>query len=171
MARFQRRRLAPKRRKLVWARAIDSFASASNGAADLLLDFKTLYGVTGLPGYTVMRVRGKIQVAYGSGAISDISGVTCGMYVAPSDTVVANVARPVTTPNADWMYWEWLPIAQIQAQDPADTEKVTAYMIDNKSKRKIDELQDTLWFSYNVSVSAITVATLSYQFSVLLALP
>lgn len=166
------RRARSARRKLVWNHSVetDTTLGQTNGAVDILADFRTVMGITAnLPGCTIARVRGAVQYLYDPlVAATSLSGLFIGMVV---NEIGLASPRPLTNPNADWFYREWLPDAQPgQVIDPAAGAALASWQFDVKSMRKMQEVNQTIAFAWErtavPNLNALTVVT-----SVLIMLP
>jgi len=160
-----------RRRKLVWARTASTLAedgvTVAAGASDLqdlLASFQAGYGADVL-GSTVMRIRGAVSISQGTVANDIIA--TMGIGVFPETLAVAEM-HAFNNIHLDWMYWE--TVFASPANIPAsDFSQVHNHVLDVRSKRKLDELQDGLFWNFaNVSASSVNYRA---AFSVLLALP
>lgn len=137
------------RRKFIWARSTEATVSGTGTSVDLLADFRTNLGITAGPiGITVVRVRGAFQVAYDTAATFTAStGVMVGLVVASRNLAAANVPKAGTGPNEDWMWHQWYPIGLGLDKGATDDDTIMGYMLDIKAMRKIQEADQTLWFS------------------------
>lgn len=159
-----------QRRRKIWAAAQETFASSTDGAVDLLTDYRTDRGVLQAdPGMTIMRVVGRIQVQKATGTLTSQDGVLYGLVVDSSTRAVANVSRPGTSEHDDWMMWQWLPVAYGENVSPTDTDLITSYDVDVKARRRLEEVNDTLWFSW--AITGLNNAAVSITVRVLLLLP
>lgn len=166
---FRRPRSA--RRKLVWIHGLDTdLTTTTDGAIDILADFRTVMGITAnLPGVTIARIRGAVQYVYDPAvAATSLSGTFVGIVV---NEIGLASPRPLTNPNADWMYREWLPDAQPgQVIDPAAGAAMSSWLFDVKSMRKLQEVNQTLVFTWQ-RTSTPNLDELTVQTSTLVMLP
>ena len=151
---------AAKRRKLVWATS-STFLSAVPAApgvlTDLLASYRAAGGVT--QGCTVMRTCIDIVVTAATPALDD--SVFVGLIVA--DANAANAQYGPAEGFIDWALYRRLYVAKYGAG-------YAGYTIDLRSKRKIEELQQT-WY-INLAASATGHVTgVDFTARTLLALP
>jgi len=154
------------RRKLVWAQTTltdTAFAVGTNRTTDLLAGFVTAGGST--QGVTVMRIHAQYSFR------SDQTTIN-GSRLVQGFGIGNDGNDPVTAPFADWMlnFSSFVGAAGqlLTANSPNVGE------VDNRSKRKCDEVGDTLFHSMRFVVGAggtETTASYQAQFRVLLALP
>lgn len=150
--RSSRIRVSRPRRKFVWAHLLNDFgAAAPTGSIDILTDFRTIMGITAnLPGCTVVRIRGSVQMEFAAaGSFDHTSGFAHGIYV---DTVTSVAALPLGLPNEDWMFWEWSPVSRgYDAIGPTNTDRILSVPIDARAMRKVEEVQQTLFYVWEVT--------------------
>lgn len=165
------RRTRSARRKLVWVHSLDTdLATTTSGFFDCLTDFRTIMGVTAnLPGATIARIRATVQLIYDPAvAATSISGTMFGFIVG---TIGTAPPGPVASPNQDWMYRKWFSDAlPFQTIDPAAGAAMSSFEIDVKSMRKLEEVQQTLMFSW-VRTGVPNLDELTLSSSTLLMLP
>lgn len=164
-------RRSSSRRKFVWARSTEATASGTGTAVDLLADLRTNLGLLAGPlGITVVRVRGAFQVAYDTAATySAATGVMVGILVASRNLAAANVPKAGTGPNEDWMWHQWYPIGLGLDKGTTDDDTIMGYMLDVKASRKIQEADQTLWFT--IDSPDATAFTSMHKVSVGIKLP
>ena len=151
----------PQRRKLVWA----TFSFADNAITpntvsqhDLLGNLKVA-GASVL-GSTVMRIHGSF--AYAPAAVGD--SMNLGILVGQT----AETAPPIdpgTAVGDDWM----LNTVVFPTTSAAALDVSTPFQIDNRSKRKIEELNQVLWFVWKPTSAG--TSSLAGRFRTLIALP
>lgn len=171
MARSQRRRRSGTlpRRKLVWARTSTetTFATAAPFTpfqADLLAGFVARYGADPV-GCTVARIRGYLQVT----STVTLTPVVVGIRTGTEGEVAATDFNPMAAGEYnDWMAYEPL-LAGLAAREPFGD--VGARMVDIKSMRKLEELDETLFLYAGTDLAAAGTVQLAFNLSVLLMLP
>jgi len=185
MASSRRTRRGP-RRKLVWARFIsaNTFAiPAASGqnfgtpfVADILGNFKLVYGASPV-GVTIARVRGIIALPSAT-TVTAVAAMRFTLHVGdPRDVTAPGVADNAFADAAaydDYMMFE--PFVDYQSTaGPAGNvlagSDVGARMIDVRSSRKLEELDQTLIFKASGNSSVATSQTYWVDLSVLLMLP
>jgi len=114
-------------------------------------------------------VVGRIQYEKASGTLTSQDGITYGLVVDSLTRATANVSRPGTSEHDDWMMWSWLPISQLTAMASTDTDRIVSADVDVKSRRRLEEVNDTLWFAWQVS--GLLNAAVALEFRILLLLP
>jgi len=167
MARYVRSaRVTPQRRKLVWAQTTltdTAFAVTTNRTTDLLAGFIAAGGST--QGVTVMR----IHCAY-SFRSADVQ--VNGSRLVQGFCIGNDGNDPVTAPHSDWLTNVSHFVGRGHGLLTGGTPNVGE--IDVRSKRKCDEVGDTLFHSMKYILGAAGAEDdASYQghFRVLLALP
>jgi hypothetical protein len=133
---------------------------------DLLSPLK----VAGSPvlGVTVMRTH--LQLSMFS-AVAAGDAYNFGLIVDQVDSLVTNVANaatlldPVRVPEADWMWWEQAVAAPTYSDHGSNIIRR-----DVKSKRKVEELQQTYMLSVRIGTTGAT-PTLQVVARTLIALP
>jgi len=174
MARTSRSRFVstrPRRRRFTWARSTDdSGALAPTGAVDLLADYRTTLGLlANLPGTTVTRVWANIQVEYEPTTVFNyLSGIIHGVYV---DTLGSTAAIPAAFPGEDWLWWEYWPVSRgYDAIGGTNTDRIFSTQINTRSSRKLEEVQQTLFYVWSV-LGPVDTAQVFTSFSVGLKQP
>jgi hypothetical protein len=151
-----------ERRKLVWTTSVVANNTIANGvvtATDLLAGLEVA-GASVL-GITVMRIHAQFSTAFA--AVGD--RITAGIVVGSSaDT--GNQLDPAVLPDLDWM----LNRAVFPNSSGATVNAVEPWEIDLRSKRKMQELNQRLFFAWKPATSGGTTS-LSAQFRTLIALP
>jgi len=166
MARRVQRSVGSVRRKLVWAQTTltdTAFAVATNRTTDLLAGFVAAGGSS--QGVTVMR----IHCAY---SFRSADAQVNGSRLVQGFCIGNDGNDPTTAPHADWLLNKSHYVGQWHGLLAAGTPN--AGEIDNRSKRKCDEVGDTLFHSMKYVLGAAGAEDdCSYQghFRVLLALP
>ena len=149
-----------QRRKLVWATLDQSIAMGAQQVkiVDLLSQLE-LAGVSKL-GVTVMRVHGRLLFPTG---VTQKWEVAIG--VNPMTTVGTQLPNPNGDNDIDWMIFD----RPMQTFSGATVDADTSYTVDLKSRRKVDEMGQTL--TLNLWASAISAGTVEAFFRTLVALP
>jgi len=157
-----------KRSRYIWC-AFDEtpISAAASGSVDLLADAAAAYGA-GFIGVTVMRVIADVQWQFPANeALSSNDGMAIGIQV---DQVTGRL--PLTNSRDDWLFRRWVPMsvhANTLLTTTSDTDRICSLFIDSKSKRRIDEIGQTLIMSLEATGTA--VATANARGQVLLKLP
>ena len=169
---FSRMSGAP--RKMIWVRGESSFVLATAGSVDLLAPFRSLMGITAnLPGSTVVRLHMDGQVNYDPAgtAIVDLDGILVSII---REETTSPPPSPLVDLNADWMFWRWFPVTNQVNASRAFTagagNTVYSWHVDNKSMRKIEEPQETLWLSWANTAVAPVQSTMTVYWSLLVKL-
>lgn len=173
------RRAGGPRRKLVWARSFGQFNVAAGtgnqvpNVADLLANFEAIYGAQ-LIGTTIMRVRGIMGViptsAYPAAGQSFIRA-TINVDDAGYTQQTTDSAFSTTGTYKDYMLFEPFFVTGSSAPSGVSTD-LQQRVIDVRSRRKLDELNQSLYLQWHPSHSvaaSTTVAT--WDLSLLVALP
>lgn len=185
--RFSRRsnRRTSPRRKLVWARtpfsgqvtAAAAPATAAPTSIDALSVFETSLGASPI-GATVVRTRGVFQVS-SAGANTEVIQVRLTAHIADNNYIdrgpnANDNAFDQLSMNRDFFIYEpFLVVGDNQTPDFAGSDS-TSRLIDVKSSRKIEELNQTMVLEVHAFQPAGTeVVALSFtgDFSMLLMLP
>ena len=149
-------RVVPQRRKRVWARdAVEAVTPADQDifTRDLLSDFRTAMGISvNLPGFTIGPIKIKISIRFDISVVNQpqtqAEGYMVGLIV---DTIQGGPPDIFAEPNADWMWWSWYPltppddVSTVSTTVPANTRLVSSIEIDCGSKRKLEEVGQTLF--------------------------
>lgn len=157
------------RRKFVWNRAIGASGIGTVGV-DLLAPFRAQPGATHL-GATVMRIRGYVvpSDAFGTaGAAGNIGMRIDSWNEDPADTD----NQPILQPDEDWLAWlPWTTAANGGGNQLHVTwnQQASAWTVDIKSARKLEELNQTLWMFTDQPAGADR--DLYYNLSIGLKLP
>ena len=160
------------RRKLVWS-TVDTGLTVPLATGfqnlDLLTDLKV--GGASVLGSTIMRVH---LVFSPSSAVTANDGIYVGLGVFQQDDVGtftaatgANVVNANAQREVDWMMWEHRVATPTYGYESANNHIVW----DVKSRRRLEELQQTLVFSYAPQGVATVPATGLLTGRVLVALP
>lgn len=153
--RYVRRRGGGRRRKFEWVYSrFDFGAAATNGQVDMLSDFRTKMTIgANLPDTTVVRIRGCMTFSIASGQVlSYTSAITAGILVLPSTIPAAQIPKPDTDPWNDWLFWQKMSpfaVSATGASAALGNDWITDMPIDSKAMRKLKNIDDTLWFSWN----------------------
>ena len=153
-------------RRLVWSRSTQSSVAVTNAQYDLLTDFRTAgqYGAQPL-GTTITRVRGAIVLIPSA---PTPTGIVVGMVVEDRAAPAGQVPLPIDERHVDWMAWQPIPSV---GRDGV-TGSATSYEFDFRAQRKLDEVGQTLWMSWQEAVTSVTVTwNVTVFLSVLLKLP
>lgn len=178
---FSRRRgVSRPRRKLVWARATAPpflITAEANSVAsvpsrfDILSQFEASLGASTV-GVTVVRTRGLIAVTQPPEAQSVFGRFTMHVDedadfngVSANDSAFAEVAQ-----NRDYFMYEPFFAGPSETASSTDLSK---RLVDVKSSRKVDELNQTVFLDVSVTTAGIATETLELYFdlSLLLMLP
>lgn len=159
-------------RKLVWARTNLTWSplGGAHASNDLLATFRTQGGST--LGATVTRVRGTF--AYTSGGVGLVNSAIVGMYVDTVGLTAAGTADPFSATGEDWMQYDMIPVVPVGATLGTNTpavDPISAWAVDVRSQRKVEELQQTLYMCVHNLGAAADQFTITGSISVLLRLP
>jgi len=129
----------------------------------MLVDYVAELGTTRMPGVTVARIRGLIQLTTLAAASQ---GARCGAIVR-NQRPLAAVADdgPYNAQHDDW--FAWYPLRS----DPAGPGGVSHVVVDVKAMRKIEELKDELQWWIAADAANAASCTVHYDLSVGLLLP
>lgn len=174
MAGFRGRRRGPalrtQRRKLVWARArvtgsFNSGAPFTPFQDDLLAGFEARYGADPV-GLTLARVRGIITATHNTTTAGE--HITFGIRVGAEGEVPSTEFNPMTNGEyLDWLMYE--PLVAVNGTSAA--EAYTSRRVDVKAKRKLEELDQTLFLYAGSSTPATGLFGITANLSMLLMLP
>ncbi len=137
-------------------------------AVDLLADFRGLMGSTTV-GITVMSINFSQNGSVGTGTGDEGSAWHVGMYVDSRNAAVAELANPVDDPYEDWMWNTRYHLSR--AADSGWAYPDASGLQRVRSRRKIDELEQTLWFVASPVLGTATNLDYAAHLRVLLALP
>jgi len=163
----QRARMAPIRRKRVWARTRHTILDQTTNASleSLLADYRTDAGLTrNPPGVTVGGIRGRIAWEPSAYAAGQIDELAVGIVVAP-DTVEAVDLDPAAFLHLDWMLYERF------AFGGAAGAHVNEFVVNVRSQRKMEELNEDLFVVFTPAMGTPRTLDVTTQFSTLLILP
>jgi len=168
MRRAMRPRGTTQRRRRVWARHIGAsdiltLAGIVPGAIDLLATFRATAGTMTI-GLTVARIRVDLQITKTAGAGAGLGD--WGIQVANQAAEAVDI-DPSAGVHQDWMAWGALPFGVTVG---SSINYCNVDGTDVKSMRRIDEVDQTLWFCGNTNLAANTL-TVNVRTSVLLLLP
>lgn len=152
-------------RKFVWARVSETGSLAANTVDrdNLLETFETQYGAQPI-GCTVVRIRGIIYTSsVNNGQLFVAAAVVESEPPAPDTPVGAE--GPIQRAFADYMMYEPFITSGAAAGPQTD---VSARMIDVKSARKIDELDERL--SLYLQTPSGNTAAVSYHYTLSLGI-
>ena len=168
-ARSNQRRTGAVRRRMIWAREAQSFASGTV-AHDLLADFREDNGGGNLLGVTITRIRLNVHILWdGTPAVGN--WVYSGIYVDHQNHTAGEVSGPLSDQHEDWMAYNMLSRAGDGEVSVGTTGHLTHHVIDVKSQRKLDELGDTLWFVTTEGGTGLQATGMNIVSSVLVKLP
>jgi hypothetical protein len=142
--------LAPRtRRKRVWADyrtiTVTSTAAGVVGVDDLLTSYRTAGGST--QGVTIAAIYLNVSVA---GMVAGADFMAYGIYVDDRARLSTEVSQPEADPNEDWMINTVVRTHFTGAT--ADSMVNASWVI--RSKRRCDEIGQTLWLVHVPSVAA-----------------
>ena len=140
-------------------------------SVDLLSQWRVQMGLaSNLPGTTVVRIRGALQFNLTS-APGATSGVLLGIRKDSINDLGIGVGEvPSTAPHQDWMMFDWAPLTMGWAGGSIAGTDMFSYALDVKSKRRLDEPQETLGLWAEATRDADMFSAHGWV-SVLLALP
>lgn len=165
----------PKRR-LIWAENYNSVTISDDnqaGVGNLLSQFENALGAEML-GYTVTRILGEYSWWSSGGSQVDAVRFFHGGIRVGDDVTMDQVDEDVEdqavarAPYSDWMYRRVTPWVQTAGVEQQTQAFYNRQVIDIRSKRRIDELGQGLYFSWN---QANVNGGLSWSFRVLLMRP
>lgn len=160
----------------MWARS-NANTTFSAGApfvpfqADLLTNFAARYGADPL-GVTITRIRGIMGMYVGPpGTAIQLGRV--GIRVGAEGEVASTEFNPSTNGEyLDWMSFEpFYVIPAGTATDSVEGTNVCARVVDVKSSRKLEELDQSLFLYAGITGATIQAVTLFYDLSIGLMLP
>lgn len=159
-------------RKLVWARTNVTLQPLGglHAGVDLLDTFRSQGGSS--LGATVTRVRGAFS--YTPGGVALVNSALMGLYVDSVGLAPTDVADPFTVTGEDWMAWNYIPVVPLGATlgtNTPDVDPVNSWELDVRSQRKVEELQQTLYFVLHNFGGAADQFSITGSVSVLLRLP
>lgn len=150
-----------RRKPAHWIQVSNDLApSATTFAFDLLAAYRARVGITAGPVGTIVRTRGTIQslssACAATGVVED-QGYYAGILKESRTIAAANVPTPFSVPYADWMYREFIPLISpgttYQRVLAANT-FMLSHPIDVKAKRKLEDVDETLWFCLEATDSS-----------------
>ena len=160
------------RRKLVWAADVQTLAFTA-GAQVANIDLLTQLKVAGASvlGSTVMRTHVRIALSVGTVALGN--ELAWGLAVLPNNAVVAAgtavtaaIPTPIQNPELDWMMWDVRVASPTLGMDGTNM-----IMQDVKSKRRLEELDQTYVLSLLMVTAFSAAPTFVVSTRTLLALP
>lgn len=131
----------------MWVRHfVAASTTGQTNGSDLLSQFESDYGA-GLIGCTIVRIRG-IMWASAAAGVGTTNAFRFGARVASGAGL--DLSQPLPTAadmtndeNADWMLWE--PMAHVvSTAGGAPIDQLTGRVVDVKSSRKLEELNERL---------------------------
>jgi len=166
------------RRKLVWARTFNSGQTHTPGVTSTNINplafFESSYGANPI-GITIMAIRGNVMWTIDNSATAGERAMfRYGIRVKnDADTTAGDLFAAPGGSDADWMMWDGGALHTVNgaATGTAGEGGVYRAAINNRSRRRIDELGDTLVLSSQVANASVTPAVFFYDLSILIALP
>lgn len=143
-----------QKRKWQWAHHNEQFAAGTNAGVDLLNDYRTRRGIlSGDPGITISRVVGNLQFSVASPVTLDVaSGVVIGVLVESRLETSATIQKPLTEPNHDWMWREWVPFSHYNPMNSTVANAfIVSHPLDIQVSRKLEEIDESLWFAWEAT--------------------
>jgi len=160
-----------RRRQLVWARDKENIAilTGSTNIVDMLAPYRADGGDT--QGATVTRIIMRIRIGFTSvTAIPNADMPLMGIIKERKSLTVAAAPSLLTDQHIDWMYWGALFWRDEVTPAGALSHTLSmVYDLDLSGKRKLGEVDDTLWWMLLGSTAG--AAACAYTSSVLLMLP
>jgi len=165
------------RRKRVWCRRTTTLNPTASGAtgtvmADMLTPLEAA-GASHL-GITIGGIRFNIETIGTGTNTTTLTDFKLGFIIAPSTVTTANDYSIVTNPDLDWMYINTFycqnnssPVGAIQSM--YSTAPDGSYHV--RSKRKVEELNQTLYAVGNSDWGTFTALQATVNVSVLVLLP
>jgi len=155
---------ARRKRQFEWTHTFyQTGVAAALGSVDLFANFKAAYGTNAImPGCTVVRVRGQITFSIPAAtAPTAKTGAIVGLLV--GDKNAAPIENPFVNQYMDYSLYQPVMAAAEDAFLPGSTGIIFGANIDAKAMRKINELDETLWLTWNTldGVLLQAAATLS----------
>jgi hypothetical protein len=171
--RFSRPMARPQRRKTQWARVIgNNAAPAATNNLDLLTNWRAATNITqNLPGLTVVRVHLRLSIGFSlTGSETADSGVFLSMFVDQNNA--ASLLLSSTAPyNEAYMLWQPMYLSESSAgESGAPVTRHLSREFDIKSKRRLQNANDTLWFQI-AQTGAVAFSDYNFAASVLVMLP
>jgi len=150
---------AGQRRKLTWANAqgIQNPITTTGILVDLLADYKSAGGTT--QGITIMRTHVSICVTTSTPTVGD--GVFTGIVVGQNNDTTATIF-----PGEHYLDWAFYKAIYT----PFYGQGFRGYDIDLKSKRRMQELNQTYWLNM-AALLGVNTTQVAWQARTLLALP
>ena len=149
--------------------AVPGASPVATAGFDLLGDFRTMMGINAnLPGTTVVRVRGRAVQPDGR-TRCDVR-VLLGARVSSIEGLGPASPLPSSSPSEDWMMFDWAPLSMGWAGGSIAGTDTFSYALDIKSKRRLDEAQETIGLWAEATRDADTFSLYGWV-SVLVALP
>lgn len=181
-----RRGFSRPRRKLVWARIVASGtapiaitpALATPARLDGLLNFEQSLGASTV-GVTVRRTRGYFVAYDVDQAAGEIEQCRFTAYVGDNndidDPANANDSSfDDLSENRDFYLFEPFVLPPPNAASPAGQSDISGRLIDNRSSRKLEELNQTIIYdvsAFSPNAAAVGAVGFTFDLSMLLALP
>lgn len=159
-----------QRRKFIWDRTQGFAAAPSVSGVDLLANYRAQPGATHV-GATVMRIRGYIYPDPDAGVPTFTRGVVGFRIDSWNEDPTDLTNNPFAQPDEDWM--GWLPYFWEQPGNLPTwatwNAQASAYAVDIKANRKLEELNQTLWMFFSSPAAGVT--TYNWDLSIGLKLP
>lgn len=156
------------RSRLLWIREVFNQAAPANpDNQDMLANYKAQFAITAnLPGMTIMRLHLRLNVEMTQSGQGANNGAFIGCWVdSTNQAILAASARPF---DQQFLIFDELYIGEALQQGGVTPFYVTR-VYDIKSRRKIQNVQDTLWFQVQPNGLA-TVTAYSFTMSLLVML-
>ena len=141
----------------------DAVAATPTGARDLLTDFRAINGGAQPLGATITRMRGLLRAVV-SAAPTSATEIVVGAIVLPRTIPAVDIPNPISDQHADWLMWQ--PFDGFMGG--AASAAAFSTEVDVRSQRKIDEVGETLWLSWQ---GTGLVTGLEWELSTLVKLP
>jgi len=159
-------RFSQPRRKLVWADTLVAQAAiTAPQQTDLLAGLRAVAGA-GTLGVTVVRCHISQNAVVAAGTGDNATNVRVGLIVVPVTVEAVDIA-PVTEPELDWMWNVRYHVGNTAITIPHDN----STQVDIRSKRKVDEIGQTLMHVVEPELGSATSLTYRAHVRVLLMLP
>ena len=180
MIRYRRRgfrRGFRQRKNYIWVRgAVSQVTGVSQPnfiSHDLLAGYRSSAGITlNIPEFTVWRIHIKISIQFGLSPVAATANDGCLVASFVEQTDVATIKDPLAFPyNERYLIWEQLFAAEQRLMGTPSTTQPDALVLykvfDVRSRRRLDNLNDTLWLTVTPNGNANSV-TDDVKFSILL---
>ena len=164
------------RRKLVWGRIFNSGQTHTPGLTSTNINplafFESSYGANPI-GVTIMAVRGNVMWTIDNSATAGERAMfRWGVRVkSDQDTTAGDLFG--SGADSDWMVWDGGALHSVNGAATGTAGEAGFYRqaVNARSRRRLDELGDTLVLSSQVANASVTPAVFFYDLSFLIALP